>query len=44
MVFSGYMPRSGIAESIKAREGMEKRGPSYANVIVGIGAAAVESS
>ena len=47
MVFSGYMPRSGIAESIKAGEGMEKRGPSCTvggNVIVGIGAAAMESS
>ena len=47
MVFSGYTPRSGIAESIKAREGVEKRGPSCTvdgNVIVGIGAAAMESS
>ena len=47
MVFSGYMPRSGIAESIKAGEGVEKRGPSCTlggNVIVGIGAVAMESS
>ena len=47
MVFSGYMPSSGIGESIKAGEGMEKRGPSCTvggNVIVGTGAAAMESS
>ena len=47
MVFSGYMPRSGFAESIKAGEGVEKRGPSCTlggNVTVGIGAAAMESS